>query len=148
MPVTFCGHRNVENRESVRRWLLDTTERLLRQGQWIYYLGGYGEFDRMALSVLRQLKKTYPQIKTIYVQAYLDRFPIEGVYDDMVYPEIETAPLRYAIVRRNEKMVDMSDVVVAYVVRTWGGAYKTMRYAMRKHKTILQYSVPNAESAK
>ena len=36
-------------------------------------------------------------------------------------------------------MVDVSDVVVAYVKHDWGGAAKTLEYARRKKKEIINY---------
>ena len=41
--------------------------------------------------------------------------------------------------RRNEWMVRRSDVIVAYVLHSWGGAAKTLDYARKKKKIILQY---------
>ena len=52
---------------------------------------------------------------------------------------LEKVPRRYAIVKRNEWMVDHSDTVVSYVTHGWGGAAKTLAYAKRRHKTILNY---------
>ena len=39
--------------------------------------------------------------------------------------------------KRNEWMVDQSDVVVAYVTHNWGGAAAMLRYAERKRKHII-----------
>ena len=36
-------------------------------------------------------------------------------------------------------MVDQADVVVAYVIYSFGGASKTLQYSERKHKRILRY---------
>ena len=68
---------------------------------------------------------------------YLDRTFNEGLYDDSTYPPLEEVPRRYAISRRNEWMVDQADVVVAYVDHGWGGAAKTLEYAKRKNKRII-----------
>ena len=57
-------------------------------------------------------------------------------YDDILYPEIEDKPKRYAIVYHNRYMMERADCVVAYVTRTWGGAYTTYQYAKRKGKEI------------
>lgn len=34
-------------------------------------------------------------------------------------------------------MVDEADVVAAYVLHDWGGAAKTLDYAMKKRKTVI-----------
>ena len=83
------------------------------------------------------LRTIYPHIRSTLVLAYLDREYSEDLYDDTVYPPLEKVPMRYAISRRNEWMVDASDVVVSYVTHTFGGAATTLRYAERKHKRII-----------
>ena len=61
-------------------------------------------------------------------------------YDETVYPPLESVPKRYAISRRNEWMVRESDIVVAYVIRGFGGAAKTLEFAQRKKKRIIAYN--------
>ena len=60
MVVTFCGHRDVWEAERVRDWLCRNVEDLMRRGADKFYLGGYGAFDRMAASVVRERKGKYP----------------------------------------------------------------------------------------
>ena len=96
--VTFCGHREIENTESVRQWLYGVIERLLRQGASVFYLGGYGAFDNLAAVTLRELKSRFPEIKTVIVLPYLNRKYDVDLYDEAVFPPLETVPKRYAIV--------------------------------------------------
>ena len=103
-----------------------------------YYLGGYGQFDALAAAVVREKKERYPQIRSVLVLPYLDREFDASAYDETVYPPLENVPRRYAISRRNEYMVDHADVVVAYVVYSFGGAGKTLKYAERKQKRIIR----------
>ena len=139
MRITFCGHKEVWDREPVERWLKQVCGELISQGANEFFLGGYGHFDYMCASVLRELKKTHPQIRLILVLPYLNSTMITDGYDETVYPPLETVPPRFAIVRRNEWMVRESDIVVAYVMRGFGGAAKTLEYARRKKKTIICY---------
>ena len=143
MRITFCGHKEVWDREPVERWLKQVCGELISQGANEFFLGGYGHFDYMCVSVLRELKEIHPQIRLILVLPYLNSTMITDGYDETVYPPLETVPPRFAIVRRNEWMVRESDGVVAYVMRGYGGAAKTLDYARRKKKTIICY----AESA-
>lgn len=138
--VTFCGHSEVANPDAVRSWLMATVERLIRQGARTFYLGGYGAFDRMAASVVWELKRPYPQIESVLVLPYLDREMDTSGYDTTVYPPLEAVPRRFAISKRNEWMVDAVDNVVAYVTHDWGGAAKTLDYARRKKKNIFNYT--------
>lgn len=139
MNITFCGHSQVENSRDVTDWLLIITQKLIEQGGKTFYLGGYGEFDSLAASVLREKKKLYPQIELILVLPYLHTSKEILEYDDTIYPPLESVPPRYAISKRNQWMVDISDVVVAYVLHNWGGAATTMRYAKRKNKKLILY---------
>ena len=140
MTVTFCGHAESAQSDSVRSWLTSTVELLIAEGADTFYLGGYGAFDGLAAAVLRKLKKTYLHIQIILVLAYLNRSTDTSGYDSTLYPELEEVPPRFAISKRNERMVDISDVVVAYVTHGWGGAAKTLEYARRKRKTTLCFS--------
>lgn len=139
MRVTFCGHKEVSYRERVEQWLRRVCAELIEQGADEFFLGGYGHFDFMCASVLRDLKKAYPNIRLILVLPYLNSTMLTEGYDESVYPPLESVPKRYAISRRNEWMVRESDVVVAYVIRGFGGAAKTLDYARRKKKTIICY---------
>ncbi len=99
--VTFCGHREVQEPEKVRKWLYETVSGLIREGADVFYLGGYGGFDRMALSVVNHAKEAHPSLKVILVLPYLDRSMDLDVYDGSIYPPLEKVPQRYAISRRN-----------------------------------------------
>ncbi len=140
MTVTFCGHAEIAQSDNLRGWLISTIEPLIADGADTFYLGGYGAFDSLAAAVLRELKKTYPHIQIILVLAYLNRNTDTSGYDSTFYPELEEVPPRFAISKRNERMVEMSDVVVAYVTHGWGGAAKTLEYAKRKRKVIHCFS--------
>ena len=138
MIVTFCGHREVWEAERVRDWLSQNVESLILRGADKFYLGGYGAFDRMAASVVREQKRKYPDIVSVLVLAYLDRKADSGGYDYTTYPPLESVPRRYAIPRRNQWMVRESDVLVACVLHDWGGAAATLEYARRRKKEIIR----------
>ena len=59
------------------------------------------------------------------------------LYDEIVYPELESVPWKFAISKRNEWMVEQADIVIAFVDHDWGGAATTLQYAKRKKKTII-----------
>lgn len=139
MTVTFCGHAQFYGNPETRRWLVGVADALISEGADTFLLGGYGGFDRFAAGVMQGLKKTYPHIKIVLVLAYLNRNECTDGYDYTLYPELEDVPLRFAISKRNERMVEMSDAVVAYVTHDWGGAAKTLKYARRKKKTVYCY---------
>ena len=139
MIVTFCGHAQISQSEKIEKWLYDVTQKLIEQGATTFYLGGYGAFDSLAASVLREQKKRYSQIELVLVLAYLNTGRDTSGYDSTVYPPLETVPRRFAISHRNRWMVESADVVVAYVLRDWGGAAATLRCAKQKKKQIISY---------
>ena len=139
MTVTFCGHAQISQSEKIEKWLYDVTQKLIEQGATTFYLGGYGAFDSLAASVLREQKKQYPQIELVLVLAYLNTGRNTSGYDSTVYPPLETVPRRFAISHRNRWMVESADVVVAYVLHDWGGAATTLRCAKQKKKQIISY---------
>jgi len=139
MTVTFCGHGDFYGDEAVKRWLQETVERLIIQGAGDFLLGGYGQFDACAASIVWEMKKKYPAIQSTLVLPYLDRKVDATRYDGMTYPPLEKVPKRYAISKRNEWMVDEADTVVAYVIRSWGGAANTLAYAQRRKKRVIRF---------
>lgn len=56
------------------------------------------------------------------------------------YIPLGSVPKKFAISRRNEWMVLESDIIVAYVLRDFGCAAKTLQYARRKRKKIVIYN--------
>ena len=144
MKITFCGYKDVADRESVERWLFSVCSELIAQGADEFYLGGYGGFDHMCAAVLRELKNANPHIRLVLVLPYLNNSILTDGYDETVYPPLEFVPRRFAISRRNEWMVMESDAVVAYVTHGWGGAAKTLEYARRKKKKILLFGEVDA----
>lgn len=140
MKVTFCGHSNVSQRGKVRQWLYETVENLIAlESADMFLLGGYGGFDRMASSVVWELKKKYPQVKSVLVLPYLDKKMDESQCDWTVYPGLEKVLRRYAITHRNHYMVNDADVVIAYVQHSWGGAAQTLEYAKQKKKRVILF---------
>lgn len=139
MIITFCGHDNVPDSDKVREWLNQVLEQFIYDNEIIFYLGGYGGFDRMAASVVRQKKQQNPNAKSVLVLPYLNRKYDEEGYDYTVFPPLESVPPKYAISKRNEWMVLQADIVIAYVTHGWGGAAKTLEYACLKKKRIILF---------
>lgn len=139
MTVTFCGHRELDDPGIIRRWLEETVEQLIEEGADSFLMGGYGAFDALAASVVFQAKKKHPAVRSILVLPFLDRKVDASPYDSTLYPPLEAVPRRLAIVKRNEYMVAQSDVIVAYVRYSWGGAAATLRYAEKQQKRIIRY---------
>ena len=137
---TFFGHRDCPS--SIKGKLHEEIERLIcNHGVETFYVGTQGSFDRMAYVALVELRQRYRYIKVYRVLAYMPRLSDiaqdRSVLDDTILPEgIEKVHPRYAIVSRNNWMIDRSDYVIAYVARTFGGAYQAVERAKKKGKII------------
>ena len=143
MIITFCGHSNClfnnDVKEQLKNILLDET---IKNPTYKFYLGGYGDFDGLCLRTLRELKKDFPEIEILFITPYLDKNYsklefAKNYYDDVIFPPIESVPRKFAILKRNEWMVDSADLVIAFVKYSWGGAAKTLEYAKRKKVPII-----------
>jgi len=60
-----------------------------------------------------------------------------GLCDTSIYPHIENVPPKFAISKRNEWMMISADLIIAYVNRSYGGAYKSLQVAKRRKKKII-----------
>ena len=142
MIITFCGHSNFQATPTLRQRLLKWLEQ--NAGEYaVFYLGGYGRFDTFALDCVREYKQEHKKVKIIFVTPYLslsyqkNRLDYEKKrYDEILYPNIECVPQKFAIIKRNRFMVENADWIVAFVNHDWGGAYSTYEYAKKKNKNI------------
>ena len=134
---TFFGHRDCPS--SIKEKLHEEIERLISHHRVnTFYVGTQGNFDRMTYAALVELRKRYQHIKVYRVLAYMPK-PGDNDTADTIVPEgIENARPRYAIVYRNNWMIDHSDYVIAYVTHTFGGAYQAVERARKKGKITIQ----------
>ena len=138
---TFFGHRDCPS--SVKESLYAAVEGLICNQQVdTFYVGTQGSFDRMAYAALVKLRRQYSHIKVYRVLAYMPKLSIieadRSMLDDTILPEgIEKAHPRYAIIKRNNWMIDRSDYVICYVTHPTGGAYQAVERAKNKSKTII-----------
>ena len=138
MIVTFCGHREIlSGEDEIRKILIEEVEILINNGATEFLLGGYGSFDYMCAGVVKELKQKYPHIKSVLVKPYLSTPFDEWLYDESEYPPIENVIKKFAIIKRNEYMVDRADTLIAYVKYETGGAATTLKYAVKKNKAII-----------
>ena len=138
MICTFFGHRDTppEIKPLLREVLLDLIQ---HQGVKQFYVGNQGNFDAMALRLLKEFEKPY-SITYDVVLAYLPKKtePFFEAYYTILPEGIETVPPRFAIEYRNKWMIEHSDIVVTYVTRNFGGAAKFKKIAKRKEKTVVE----------
>ena len=136
MICTFFGHRDCP--ASVKPKLFEAIKEQIQQGTTRFYVGNNGNFDIMALSCLKTLKKEYKDIRYAVVIAYISADKNEYLSEETVFPEgIETVPKRFAIDFRNRWMIDHSDTVISYIAHSFGGAAKYVKKAENKGAVII-----------
>ncbi len=147
MIVTFCGHsKYIETREDAQKIISILTE-IIGDDHAELYLGGYGSFDAFARRCGKKYQETHPNTKLVFITPYItvdyqkNHLEYEkNLYDDIIYPELEKVPLKFAISYRNRWMVEKADCVIAYITHDFGGAYQTYKYAKKKKKQIFNIS--------
>lgn len=148
MKITFIGHSYVKCEEELKRLVRQVLLSELRGDRVTFYIGGYGRFDQLCAEVCRDLKEEFLEVELVYVTPYIslsEQVKIKdyiksGVYDSSLYPPIENTPQRFAIIKRNEWMINNSDLIIAYIDHTYGGAYRSLTYAIRRKKRIINLS--------
>ena len=146
MIITFAGHSKMQTNDRLADRLKNAIrENLPKEGKVSFYCGGYGDFDDLCAKACRSIAAERGNCEVLLITPYLTESQQKKLieiqktklYDDILYPPIENSPLRFAIVKRNEWMVNEAELVIAFVSHTYGGAYKTLNFAKRKHKRIL-----------
>ena len=143
MIITFCGHADFQKTEEYEKRMLAVLKEKVGKEPAELYLGGYGRFDFFAYECCKKYKKENPLVSLIFVTPYITEayqknhlVDAKSNYDEIVYPPIEHAPLKYAILYHNKWMVEQADLLIACVWHHFGGAYQTYLHAKRKGKQI------------
>lgn len=137
------GHRIIHQNitEKVNRAVFEACT----LGCKVFYTGAMGEFDSIFTSSVLTAKNNFPEIKLICVKPYLTKdiiinnSYINSIYDDIIVPT-QLADIHYksVITKRNQIMIDKSDIVIIYNVRNYGGAYQSLIYAEKTNKSIIR----------
>ena len=138
MVVTFFGNRNTP--QDIKYKLKETLELLIKNNDAKeFYFGNNGNFDILVKNVLIDIKKRNPNIECTEV---LSRMPKEREVENGIsslFPyEVACSIPKFSINARNIYMINKSDIVVTYVARTFGGAYKFKKISERKGKIIIE----------
>ena len=99
-----------------------------------------GEFDMMCERTVRKLKNeghSHIKLYRIIYKYKVNMDDIMEMVDEIIFPELNHFHYKELIVKRNEWMVDCSDIVLCYIRRDHGGAYKMAKYAKKKGKDLV-----------
>ena len=150
MIITFIGHSKLPSHANLSENLEKAILQKLPLNENVsFYCGGYGEFDLLCAKVCRAIAAKRERCEVLLITPYitesaqkkLAEIKKTKLYDDIIYPPIERTPLRLAILKRNEWMIAESNLVIAFVTHSFGGAYKALEFARRKGKPILNLAL-------
>lgn len=151
--VSFFGHRYVERGSEINDRLDKLLRDLIIQSEYIDFLiGRDGEFDLLASAAVKRAIHSYscgnthftlvlPYMKAEYrdnEKNYLEYYDAVEICS----ASAETHP-KSAIQVRNKSIVDRSDLVVCCIQHKSGGAYKTIQYAEKQGKKVVNIASAN-----
>ncbi len=141
----FTGHRMLSEqaRDQLPLIIHNKIFELTARNCQTFVTGGALGFDTIAARVICQAKEYFPYIRFVMVlpcKTQADRWPEQ---DKIIYHHCIKAANKVIYVgeeytsgcmfARNRKMVDMSDICVAYCRSQRGGTAYTVNYAQRKN---------------
>lgn len=145
--VAFFGHRYIDNPLKVEELLETEIRKLINEKEYIEFLvGRNGDFDRCASSAILRVRKNVRANNSALVlmlpyatAEYLNNEEyFNGYYTDVeISYKASIAHPKAAIQIRNREMVTRADLIICYVEENSGGAYKTVQYAEKVSKTII-----------
>ncbi len=144
IKIAFCGHSDFSKSGQNER-MLTLIEGLVGGEDVEFYNGYRGNFDCFAAECVKEYKSKHANAKSVFFTPYLSEnyngnVAKRSLFDEIVYPGLEGVPLKFAIVKRNEVMIESCDVLICYIKRTFGGAYKAYEYARKRNKRIVFFN--------
>lgn len=147
--VCFTGHRSIEKSKAVLipRALDTLISGLIAIGAKSFRLGGAVGFDTIAALCVLEAKEKHPDITLDLILPCRDQTEKWDEYNVTAYNYILSRAdsvsyvcdkyRRGCMYERNRRLVDGSDMVIAYLERTSGGSAYTYRYAKEKGVEII-----------
>lgn len=138
MTATFIGHNNCRELD-MDRLRQEIGELILKEDIHTFISGGTGYFDLCCARVLNDMRREYPFIVSILVVPFPDfKVSDRSVYDYAMLPEsVIGLQCDDAIEERSRYLVDNSSAAICYVKSTYGGVYRTYKYAQKKNIKLI-----------
>ena len=133
--VCFFGHRYIERGTEIENRLDKLLHDLITQKEYVDFLiGRDGDFDLLASAAIKRAIRSYGYGNT--------HFTLVLPYMKAEYESSE-AHQKSAIQVRNRSMTDRADLVVCCIQHKSGGAYRTIQYAEKQGKEIVNLADEN-----
>ena len=121
--VSFIGHRHEWHCLNVEHKFFLTLQELIKEGYDTFYVCSQGYFDKLSGLFLSTLKKTNSHIKIFKILSSYSwntsKNKLPDFYSGSILPSLENYFYKQKITKRNEWIVDSSEVIVCHVVNMW-----------------------------
>ena len=145
--VAFFGHRYVDDILKVERLLEKQIREIIDENEYVEFLvGRNGGFDQCASSTVLRVRKIHRDDNSALVLVlpypsaeYINNEKsFHDYYDDVeISYAASIAHPKSAILIRNREMIDRADLVICYVERARGGAWRAAEYAAKRGKKVI-----------
>ena len=147
--VCFTGHRNIPYKDAViiPTVLKAKLEELIKRGAVNFRAGGAMGFDTIAALCVLELQEKYPHIKLDLILPCRDQTKLWPKDSITVYHYIlsKASCISYTsehytawcMMTRNRKLVDGSQVCIAYLSKSAGGTAYTYDYALKMNLEVI-----------
>lgn len=158
--ATCIGHRDFVGNDKSKKILTNVFVDLIKNYEVDgFYVEKKSNFVSFCCEIIREIKKDYPHVKLInvwgeylYYNDMVDKLDLE-YYDELLRPECFIGAGRNIYVKRNQYLIDNSDVILFYfnenVEDRWterkgelphkvrSGTRIAYEYAVKKKKSII-----------
>lgn len=144
------GHCDVEITDDLTNRTRTEIDRAVSEGVGTFLFGGRSDFDDLCYSLVTEKRNAEPElgIRRVFCFA-LDKqlrkppsWFVRKEYEALECPIKEFDYWYTSIYYRNIAMIDSSDLILFWVEkRENSGAYKTFKYAVKKHKRYVNLFV-------
>ncbi len=143
----FIGHRKIENKpylyDQVKKSVIDLIN---NENITTFLFGSKSQFNALCLDVVTELKDIYPNIIRLYMRAEYEYISADyekyllKFYDKTYYAEKARNANRLAYVKRNEELIDTSNICVFYYKfnAPHSGTAIAFNYAQQHKKRIIE----------
>ena len=137
MKCCFFGHRDATPK--VKEAIKSTVVILINEGITDFYVGNNGKFDYYVQQTLGEIISEGYDIKTTVVLSYLDEKAMWLDQKRTLYPDgLEETPLRFAIPKRNDYMINISQIAIIHVRHSFSNSHKLCEKAKKKGLRVIE----------
>lgn len=145
--VVFFGHRNIDNPFEIEKLLEKHIRKLIAEHEYVDFLvGRNGDFDMLVSSVILRVRRQYRNDNsslTLILPYLTAEYKNNEESFCNYYTDVEisyaasTAHPKSAFQIRNREMIDRADLIICAIKKQEGGAWQSVRYAIKKGKNVI-----------